>query len=145
MCVFIHSADQKGSKAGDHENQSKHASKQLKEFQKEMNISKDAAKFAQEDGEVGKGGGDEGLKKNGRDVFCDGSSDHTSAGTREGKNKGDEDKGDGNDKLINIRGDEDKINTADGDGDKKKKRLRDGPLVPETVTGKTFYSIVCTE
>lgn len=129
--MFTHSAGRMGNKAGAHENQSK----QLKEFQKDMDTSKHAAKAAQEDG---KGGGDEGFGKNGGVVFCDGSSEHSGEGTGEGKNKGD-----GNGKFKNLL-DGDNKNTADGDGDKKQKRSRDGPLVPETATGKTFYSVVRT-
>ncbi|XP_017264022.1 immunoglobulin-like and fibronectin type III domain-containing protein 1 [Kryptolebias marmoratus] len=151
-------AGQKGTKAGDHDNRSKHTSEQCKEIQKETievdtskhaKIGKDAAdaavKAAQrngDDGDDGKDGGDGrdgrdgrdgGDGGDGRDGFGDGSGERTGAGTGEGKDKRDGGNGDGDGEFKNLLGDGDDINTSDDAGDNKKKRLRDGPLLPETV------------
>ncbi|XP_030274768.1 immunoglobulin-like and fibronectin type III domain-containing protein 1 [Sparus aurata] len=78
-----------------------------------------AAKAALGDGGDGKDGGD------GRDGSGDGSG---------GKTDGDE--GDGDGKNRNLLTDGDDGNKDDDAGDKKKKRSRTGPLVPDTVTDR---------
>lgn len=150
LCVFTHSAGPagpKGTTAGDYDNH-KRTSEQRKELQQEktdMDTSKhkklgkyaaDAEdKAALGNGDGGKDGGDGKNGQNERDVFYDGSSE--GAGTKEGKDKGNEDKVDINGDFQNLLGDGNDRNTTDDAGDKKK-QLRDGSLAPETVKGKTF-------
>lgn len=60
-----------------------------------------------------------------------------------GKTGGDEGDGDGKNKnLLTDGGDENKGNDAD---DRKKKRARTGPLVPDTVIGKKLHCVKKTE
>lgn len=157
VCVFTHPAGpagQKGTTVGDYDNHM-HMSKQRKEFQQEkteVDTSKHAKlgkcaadaedKAAQGNGGGGKDGGDAKNGKHERDAFNHGSSEGTGAGTGagtgEGKDKGDGDEVDKNGNFENLQEDGDDRNTTDDAGDKKKKQLRDGPLAPETVKGKTY-------
>ncbi|XP_042349992.1 immunoglobulin-like and fibronectin type III domain-containing protein 1, partial [Plectropomus leopardus] len=86
---------------------------------------KDAALGGGGDGSGGKTDGDKGDGDKGDGVKGD--------GDKGDGDKGDGDKGDGDGKNKNLLMDGDDGNKDDDNADKKKKRVRDGPLVPDTV------------
>ncbi|XP_044076743.1 immunoglobulin-like and fibronectin type III domain-containing protein 1 [Siniperca chuatsi] len=113
----------KGSKTGDQDDLTKLALEQQAKLQKEKDDLEAARRAqAEKDAALGDGG----------DGSGDGSGGKTDGNKTDG-NKTDGKKGDGEDKNKNLLTDGDDENKKDHTDDKKKKRLRTGPLVPNTV------------
>lgn len=143
VCVCSNSADpngrkgRKGTQTGNQDYQAKLALEQQAKLQKEKD-DLDAARRALAEKEaadaaakVALGHGGDGRDGSG-DGTSDGTGDETGDGTGDGTDGDEGDEGGKNKKLLTDGDDE---NKKDAD-DKKKRRLRTGPLVPDTVIGK---------
>lgn len=150
-CVYSNSADpngrknRKGTKTGKQDDRDKLAPEQQAKLQKEKD-DLDAARRALAERDAADGAAKDALRKerDERDGSGDGTMDGTGKGTGDGAGdwsggitEGEE--GDEGGMNKNLFRDDDDANKKDAD-DKKRRRLRPGPLVPDTVTGKIIAS-----
>lgn len=134
MCVHGNSADpngkgRKGTQTGNQDDLIKLALEQQAKLQKQKDAL-EAARRAQSEKDAADAG-------DGRDGSGDGTGGGTGGktGSKTGS-KTDGDEGDGDGTHKNLLTDGDDGNKRDDANDKKNKRVRTGPLVPDTVIGK---------
>lgn len=146
-CVYSNSADpngrknRKGTKTGKQDYQNKLALEQQAKLQKEKD-DLEAAKRALAERDAADAAAKDALMKEGdvRDGTGEGTMDGTVKGTGDGAGDWsggitDGKEGDEGGMNKNLFRDDDDANKKDAD-DKKRRRLRTGPLVPDTVKGK---------
>ena len=143
MCVHFNSADpdhskgRKGTQTGDQDDLIKLALEQQAKLQQQKD-DLEAARRAQAEKDAADAAAKAALGDGG-----DGSGHGSGDGFGDGFGDGSGGKKDGEDKNKADGDDDNKGKTENDDADDKKKRVRTGPLLPDTVIGKTAYCIVC--